>query len=163
MTGAANYLVGSITVGAGATLLMDVGAIARNRLGGAPLPDYGLVGRWIAHMPGGRFHHESIAASPRVRGERLIGWSAHYFIGIAFAAALLLVWGIDWWRHPTLAPALIVGMGSVAAPFLLMQPGMGVGIAASRSPNPAAARVRSLATHGIFGFGLYAAAWVTSL
>jgi Protein of unknown function (DUF2938) len=51
----------------------------------------------------------------------------------------------------------------VAAPFLLMQPGMGAGIAASRTPRPAAARLHSLVTHGIFGLGLYAAGWATSL
>jgi hypothetical protein len=58
---------------------------------------------------------------------------------------------------------LIVGLGSVAAPFLLMQPGMGAGIAASRTPRPTAARLRSLVTHGIFGLGLYATGWVTCL
>ena len=58
-------------------------------------------------------------------------------------------------RHPTLAPALIVGIGTVAAPFLLLQPGMGAGIAASRTPDPAAARMRSLVMHAVFGVGLY--------
>ena len=38
-----------------------------------------------------------------------------------------------------------------------MQPGMGAGIAASRTPRPAAARLHSLVTHAIFGIGLYAA------
>jgi hypothetical protein len=75
---------------------------------------------------------------------------------------LLAVWGLDWVRHPTLAPALIVGIGSVAAPYLILQPGMGAGIAASRTPNPAAARLRSLVTHAVFGVGLYVAGWVTS-
>ena len=51
-------------------------------------------------------------------------------------------------------PALTVGIGSVAAPFLLMQPAMGAGIAASRTPRPSAARMRSLVTHGVFGVGL---------
>jgi hypothetical protein len=76
---------------------------------------------------------------------------------------LLAIWGLDWARQPTIGPALIVGIGSVAAPFLLMQPAMGAGIAASRTPRPAAARLHSLVTHGIFGLGLYAAGWVTSL
>jgi hypothetical protein len=53
---------------------------------------------------------------------------------------------------------LIVGIGTVLAPFLLMQPGMGAGIAASRTPHPGTARIHSLVTHAIFGVGLYAAA-----
>ncbi|ALN83195.1 hypothetical protein LA76x_5093 [Lysobacter antibioticus] len=120
--------------------------------------DYGLVGRWIAYLPRGRFRHDPIAATPRVRGERAIGWTAHYLIGIAFAAVLLAMWGLDWARQPSLAPALIVGIGSVAAPFLLMQPGMGAGLAARRTPRPGVARLQSLITHAVFGVGLYLAA-----
>ena len=155
-----DYALYAILIGTGATAVMDAWGIARERLLGVPAADYGLVGRWLAHMARGRFRHERIAASPLVPGERLIGWTAHYAIGIAFAAVLLAVWGLDWARHPSLGPALIVGIGSVAAPFLVMQPGMGAGIAASRTPHPGAARVQSLVTHAVFGLGLYAAAWV---
>jgi hypothetical protein len=128
-----------------------------------PASNYGLVGRWLAYLPRGQFRHNPIAASPPVRGELLIGWTAHYAIGIAFAAALLAIYGLDWACRPTIGPALIVGIGSVAAPFLLMQPGMGAGIAASRTPNPSAARFNSLLTHAIFGVGLYLAARVAGL
>jgi hypothetical protein len=69
-----------------------------------------------------------------------------------------LTWGASWLQQPTLAPALVVGIGTVAAPFLLMQPGMGAGIAANRTPRPGAARLQSLITHAVFGLGLYAAA-----
>jgi hypothetical protein len=138
---------------------MDLWAIVRKHLLGIPPPNYGLVGRWLAHMPRGHFRHDSIAAAMPVPGERLIGWTAHYFIGIAFAAILLGIWGLAWIRHPTIGPALLVGVGSVAAPFLVMQPGMGAGIAARRTPRPASARLQSLVTHAIFGLGLYAAGW----
>jgi hypothetical protein len=141
---------------------MDVWTIARQRLLGIAPFDYGLVGRWLAYMPRGRFRHDSIKASARVAGERVIGWAAHYLIGIAFAAVLLGIWGLDWLHHPTIGPALLVGIGSVVAPFFLMQPGMGAGIAASRTPRPAAARVQSFVTHAIFGLGLYATGWLVS-
>jgi Protein of unknown function (DUF2938) len=163
MPDAADYLVRAVLIGVGATAVMDVWAVAQKGLLGIRPLDYGLVGRWLAYLARGRFRHDPIAASPPVRDERLIGWTAHYLIGIAFAAILLAIWGLDWARHPTIGPALIVGIGSVAAPFLLMQPGMGAGIAASRMPRPSAARLRSLVTHAIFGLGLYAAGWVASL
>ncbi|MGO4813846.1 DUF2938 domain-containing protein [Cupriavidus sp. 2MCAB6] len=163
MSEATDYLVGAVLIGAGATAVMDIWAVARKRMLGIPPLDYGLVGRWLAHLTRGRFRHDPIAASPPVRGERLIGWIAHYLTGIAFAATLLALWGLDWARHPTLGPALIVGIGSVAAPFLVMQPGMGAGIAASRTPRPAAARLHSLVTHGMFGLGLYGAGWAMRL
>jgi hypothetical protein len=157
-----DYLVSTLLIGVGATMVMDLGAIARKRLLGTPPPNYGLVGRWLAHMPRGRFRHDAIAAAEPVRGEGLIGWTAHYLIGVAFAAILLGVWGHAWIHRPTLGPALVVGIATVAAPFLVMQPGMGAGIAASRTPRPAAARVQSLATHATFGLGLYVAGWATS-
>jgi hypothetical protein len=105
-------------------------------------------------MPRGRFRHERIAATPAVKGEKAIGWVAHYAIGIVFAGLLVVVHG----QQPTLASALVVGIGTVAAPFLVMQPAMGAGIAARRTPRPGAARLQSLVTHAVFGFGLYAAA-----
>jgi len=155
-----SYLLHSLLIGAGATLVMDLWAIVRKRLLHIPALDYALVGRWLAHSMRGKFRHESIATSPPVRGERAIGWTAHYAIGIAFASLLLGMWGLAWVRQPTIGPALIVGIGSVAAPFLLMQPGMGAGIAASRTPRPAAARLQSLVTHAVFGLGLYVSGWV---
>jgi hypothetical protein len=158
-----NYVLCALLIGAAATAVMDGWTLVRRRLLGVPPFDYGLVGRWLAYMTRGRFRHDPIAASPTVRGERLIGWIAHYLIGTAFAAMLLAVWGLDWTRSPTLIPALIVGIGSVAAPFLLMQPGMGAGIAASRTRNPAAARLQSVVTHTVFGLGLYMAGWAATL
>jgi hypothetical protein len=152
-------MIDAILIGAGATGFLDLWSAARARFFGAATPDYALVGRWLAHLTRGRLVHDAIAKSARVKGERLIGWVAHYFIGIAFAAVLLALWEAEWARQPTVLPALIVGIGSVAAPFLLMQPGMGLGIAARHAPDPAAARLRSLTTHAIFGLGLYAAGW----
>jgi hypothetical protein len=158
-----NYLVCALVMGVGATAVMDLWAIARRWLFGVSPPNYGLVGRWFAHLARGRFRHESIATSSAVRGERVIGWVAHYVVGVLFAALLLGVWGLAWVRHPTIGPALLVGIGTVLAPFLLMQPGMGAGVAASRAPHPSAARVQSLVTHTIFGLGLYASGWVARL
>lgn len=160
MTATTDFLLSALVTGAGATAVMDLWALIRKRLQGIPQLDYGLVGRWLAYLMRGRFRHDAIAATPPVRGERLIGWLAHYLTGVTFAAILLAVWGIEWVCRPTIGPALIVGIGSVAAPFLLMQPGMGAGIAASRTPRPGIARRRSLVTHGVFGLGLYLAGWI---
>ena len=157
-----DYVAFTILIGVGATAVLDISSAAQTRLLGVPAPDFGLLGRWLGHMAHGQFRHDAIAAAPPIRRERLIGWVAHYAIGIAFAAVLIAGWGLDWVRQPTLGPALIVGIGSAAAPFLVMQPGMGAGIAASRTPRPSAARLQSVVTHAIFGLGLYGAGWVTS-
>lgn len=153
-----NNLPVILIIGIGATVVMDVWSIVRKALFGIPTPNYGMVGRWIAHLTHGQFRHDAIAASARVRGEHLIGWTVHYLTGVTFAALLIGIWGEPWLRNPTLVPALAVGIGTVAAPFLLMQPGMGAGIAASRTPRPNSARLQSLITHAVFGAGLYLAA-----
>lgn len=147
-------------IGAFATALTDAWAILRKHLLGIPAPDFGLVGRWIGYFAHGRFRHDRIAAAAPVRGEKPLGWAAHYLIGISFAALLLLLRGAEWLEHPTLTPALIVGVATVAAPFLLMQPGMGAGFFASRTPRPVAARIQSIVTHTVFGLGLYAGALI---
>jgi hypothetical protein len=149
----------SITVtGVLATALTDLWTLARQRLFAVPLPNFALVGRWISHAARGRVCHESIAASPEVRVESLTGWATHYLIGVVFACLHAIAWGTEWFRHPTPAPALITGVATVVAPFFIMQPAMGAGIAASRTPRPGAARLHSLVMHAVFGLGLYLAA-----
>jgi hypothetical protein len=50
------------------------------------------------------------------------------------------------------------GVITVVVPLFILQPALGLGIAASRARNPTAARLKSLATHAIFGTGLYLSA-----
>jgi hypothetical protein len=107
--------------------------------------------------------HQRIASADPVRGERPLGWAAHYSIGIAFALVLLGIWGLEWARAPTIGPAMIIGLGTVVAPWFVMQPAFGIGIAASRTPSPGSVRVRNIATHTAYGIGLYASALVLAV
>ena len=157
------FIVRTLLIGVGATAVLDLWSILLNRLFGIPPSDWSMVGRWFGHFPQGRFVHNSIRAASPVRGETLIGWSAHYAIGIFYAVLLLAIWGLDWARQPTLLPALILALAALVAPFFIMQPGMGAGVAASRTPNPAQARLRSLLNHAVFGVGLYVSAFVAAM
>jgi hypothetical protein len=87
-----------------------------------------------------------------------VGWIAHYVIGAVYALVLVALVSGNWLARPTLLPALLFGVGSVLAPFLVMQPSFGLGIAASRTPNPTQARLRSFIAHTAFGVGLYVCA-----
>lgn len=148
-------MLNTVLIGVGATAFMDITSLVRARLG-APFPDYGLVGRWLAHAARGRVFLDAVAKAQPVKGEGVIGWTAHYAIGVGYAALLLLAFP-SWAAAPTLAPAMFVGVATVLAPFLIMQPGMGAGFFASRTPDPNVARLRSLITHALFGLGLYLA------
>jgi hypothetical protein len=152
------FVVRAIAIGFGATAFLDLWSIVQRYAFGVPFANWALVGRWIGHFPRGRFVHESIADAEPVAGERAIGWLAHYVIGIGYAVLLLAIVGLDWTLRPTPLPAILLGIATVAAPFLVMQPGMGAGIAASKTPNPGAARIRALVSHTVFGIGLYVSA-----
>ena len=147
-----------VLCGVGATAFIDAWSWLRACWLQVPATDFALVGRWIGHMPRGQFVQRPVAAAAPVPGEGFIGWSAHYLIGVAFAALLWFVAGADWFVRPTLAPALLVGMATVLAPWLLLQPGMGAGLFARRAARPWQARFHSFLTHALFGLGLYASA-----
>lgn len=122
-----------------------------------------LLGRWVGHLGRGVWRHHSIAASAPIRHEAHLGWAAHYAIGIALAALLLGTSGVAWARAPSVGPALAVGLVTVVAPLFILQPGMGAGIASSRTARPVFNAVKSVVTHTVFGLGLYLAALVTSV
>lgn len=146
-----------VIIGVGATALLDLWLAGLNRLG-VPTGSFTLIGRWVAHLARGRFTHSSIAKAEPVANELIIGWVTHYAVGIAFAAVLVALRGSGWVRQPTLVPAFMIGVATVAMPFLVMQPAMGLGFAASRTPTPLRNCARSVANHAVFGVGMYVAA-----
>ncbi len=148
----------AVAVGIGATAFMDLWALLLKRGLGVPSADYCLVGRWVGHMPDGRFSHASIGAAAPKRFECALGWITHYIVGIVYAVMLVALVSGVWLARPTLWPALLFGVGTVLVPFLVMQPSFGLGIAASKAPDPSKARLKSLMAHAVFGVGLYACA-----
>jgi hypothetical protein len=146
-----------VLIGIGATLIMDVWAWILRKFG-VPSLNFAFLGRWIGHLREGRFVHANIAKSPPVRGERILGWTAHYGIGISFAALLVSTFGLAWARTPSLLPALLIGIVTVVAPLFILQPALGAGIASSKTPSPVFNCVKSIVTHIVYGFGLYIAA-----
>lgn len=147
--------ISSVVIGIGATIGMDVWALILQHIFGIKPLNFALVGRWLTYMLSGSFRHENIRAVKPVTAELIIGWTAHYLIGIVFAAALIMLAGIGWLIEPSIMPAIVFGLLTVGFPFFIMQPGMGLGIAASKTHQPNLARFRSLLTHFIFGLGLY--------
>ena len=153
-----NYFLGVVAVGLGATLFMDVWALFLKRVFSIPLANYCLVGRWLRYMPEGTFMHASISAAPQKGFECTVGWIAHYVVGTVYALVFVAIVSGSWLAQPTLLPAMLFGVGSVLVPYLIMQPSFGLGIAASKMPQPTQARLRSLMAHTAFGVGLYVCA-----
>jgi hypothetical protein len=159
---AAIDLFAAVAIGIGATVAMDLWNLFLRRAFAIPSLSYCLLGRWISYMPEGRLAHASIgSATPKPR-ECMIGWIAHYSIGIGLAAGFVALASADWLVRPAVLPALLYGAVTVAFPYFIMQPSFGLGVAGSRTPHPGRTRLKSLATHLVFGLGLYVCAAAVS-
>ena len=156
------HMLGAAVIGVGATLMMDLWNLFLKRAFGLASLDYCLLGRWVRHMPAGTFRHKSIGVAPRKSFECAVGWIAHYSIGVVFAIVFVALTSGAWLARPTLLPALLYGIATVVLPLFVMQPSLGLGIAASKTPKPAQARLKSLMTHTVFGVGLFVVAVLVS-
>jgi len=155
------FVLRAVLMGVGATLLMDAWALLLKQFG-IPSLNFAFLGRWIGHLREGQWVHASIAKAAPVRGESVIGWLAHYSIGISFSALLLATFGLRWARSPSLLPALFIGIVTVVAPLFVLQPALGAGIASTKTATPIFNSLKSVATHTVYGLGLYLTALATS-
>jgi hypothetical protein len=142
-------------IGIGATVILDLWIAMGSRLMGISGPDWAMVGRWVGHMPLGRFVHDNIYQAPSVRGELALGWAVHYATGVIYGWLLVVLWGVEWLREPSLLPPVLLLWLFLVAPYFVMMPGMGGGVAASKSKHPNIERVKSVVGHSVFGLGMY--------
>lgn len=152
------FLWRSLVIGIGGTAAMDIWALFLKAAFGMALPNWGLVGRWFAHVGKGKLFHDDIGAATPVANELSLGWFFHYLTGIIYAGILVWLAGPAWVQNPTFLPALIIGLVTVGAGWFILQPGMGAGWAASRKPNPWKIRALNIAAHVMFAAGLYGTA-----
>ncbi|PJZ84273.1 DUF2938 domain-containing protein [Leptospira harrisiae] len=152
-----------VLIGSGATVVMDIWRLLLQKTVGVSSLDLGLLGRWVGHIFRGKIFHNSIGKAKVIQNETKLGWASHYAIGIFFSFLLPIIWGETWLKNPTLMPAMTVGVGTISAPWFLMQPAMGIGFAASKTPKPYQVRIRNFAIHTVYGFGLYGSALLTNI
>jgi len=153
-------LTAGVVMGLVATAMMDAWAVLLRRATGIPMPNWAMVGRWVAHLPRGRVFHDDIGAASGIEGEQTIGWLFHYAVGVVYGIALAFLMGVEWLAAPTFAPAwgfsiLMLGFG-----WFLLQPGLGLGWAAAKTPNPAKTRFLGVVAHSVFGAGLWLGALI---
>ena len=144
-----DLLVHILLTGVGATLCMDLWALLLKRRFGIPSLDYALVGRWFLGMFDGRWFHATIVTAPPRRGEnnrldialrrrhrvclypdRFGGHQVVYGAGAA---------------HRT-----VERLAELAAPFLVMQPALGFGVAAAKPPTRESAAPQPAHPHGVW-------------
>ena len=157
------FIVGLI-VGVLATITMDVVAVIALRLGIAGRgprrtgPD--LIGRWVGYLLRGKFRHTNILQTPPLRGELVLGFAAHYLIGIMLTLVYL---GLLIVAHatPTVLSAILYGTATTVLPWFLMFPSQGMGWLGWDARGDAHLVRASLFNHIIFGLGI--ALWMALL
>jgi hypothetical protein len=145
-----------VLIGVIATIGMDIWSAGVKHLMRLPTADWALAGRWFAHMARGVFVHRNVAESEPVANELVIGWIGHYVTGIVYGLAYLIIVKSLLAATPTLISGLIFGLVTLVAPWCVMQPAMGAGMLASKTPRPGLTRVINLSMHAVFGVSLYA-------
>lgn len=147
-------------VGIGGTIAMDAWAFVLKHVFQQPLPNWGFVGRWFYHLTKGKFIHPAISKSPSYQHELRLGWIMHYAIGAFYGMIVTLIGGAAWISKPALGIPLVVGLVTVGAGWFILQPGLGLGIAASKTPNPNKVRGLNILGHIVFALGIYATALI---
>lgn len=149
-----------VLTGAAATIAADIYQQLLKYICELPTANWRLIGRWVALMPRGVFVHRpgaGIAMARPIPGERLLGYVFHYAIGIIYAFAFFGACYLLPGTNITLLSALSFGIATLAAPFFVMQPALGLGMMAKHTPNRIEVLFVTTSTHVVFGFGLYVA------
>ena len=146
-------LIGVI-MGLSGTVAMDIWAMFLRGVFKQPLPNWGAVGRWAAHLP--TLFHADIGAVPAAKHETAIGWAVHYGVGIIYGVIFAVWAGPTWLVQPDFLPLWTFGLVTIAAGWFLLHPGLGLGWALSKTPNPTKGRVMGLVAHTVFALGMWA-------
>lgn len=149
-----------ILIGIGGTLVLDIYAGLLAKFFDLPATNWRLVGRWVGHMKSGQFYQPALPKAEKIPGELAIGWVVHYLIGIAYGLILMVCVNTQWLDLPTILPTLLISWFGIVAPFFIMMPGMGAGMAGAKTPKPTVTRIKSFAGHTIFGLGMFLTALV---
>lgn len=153
-----SFILQSVAAGLFATVVLDIWQRVLFAVCGIPPANWALIGRWFAHLPRGRFVHRPIGDSAAVPGELALGWVMHYLVGVAYGFVYvgLMVYGLD--RPPSLTNGAVFGAASVAIPWFILQPGLGIGVMGRLAPNPWVPRLNALSSHILYGMALYVGA-----
>ena len=154
-----DLIINGVLIGIGGTIAMDILAVILWKGFSQGAPNWAPVGRWVWHLQSGKVFHDSIGNAAPYANEQALGWVFHYVVGVVYGVVLAVVMGPAWLAAPTFLPAFIWGMITIAAGWFFLQPALGVGWAASKTPNPTKSRAMNIFGHTVFALGM----WLTAL
>ena len=148
------FIIQSMLIGALSTFFMDVVALFRERFFQIKPLNYAFIGRWFLTFKDGKIIHKNITQSSSKKFERAFGWGIHYLTGILWVYLYLILKSIYAFEHLFMS-ILIFSLCTTLLPLMLIQPALGFGFFAAKTPNPWLGVKNSVIAHVAFGIGLY--------
>ncbi|QLG44742.1 DUF2938 family protein [Costertonia aggregata] len=145
----------AVLVGIGATFLTDLWAFLL-RLFDVKSNGLQIIGSWLStnvlNVPD--------SATGVLANGWIIGWTAHYIVGITFAIIFLAIVKSQWFQKPTWSKALIYGIVTLVFPLFMVWPTLGFGVAFSKTPIQGTLIIKAIGLHLVYGLGLYLTAFL---
>ena len=154
-----DLVVAGVVAGVLGTLAMDSLNLLFARAGLITKIDVGMIGRMAVGWARGRFRYGHPSEMEEAANEKLFGYVTHHAIGVGFAVPYVLGWDLLIGGPASPAWAVVYGVATTVASWLLVYPSMGFGVFGRRSPEGLKAPLSSLANHLFFGLGL--ALWIS--
>lgn len=152
----AELIIYILVVGIGSTIALDLWGVFTGKIGWMPGTHWPSVGRWLLGIPAGRLVLDGADSRPHSGAEALTGWIFHYLVGIGYAIAFPLFWGIGFISAPTVFPFFLIGVViSTLAGLIILMPGMGGGVFARKVPNTGGMIAYVLVAHVVFAIAQY--------
>ncbi len=151
-----NIILFCLIVGVGSTIALDVWGVLVKTITKIPPTDWGIVGRWLIVITSVNFVLDQSKKNAPSLIEKATGWVFHYLVGIAYAALILLIYGVGFIENPTVMPTVIVGVIlSTLAGLGILMPGLGGGFFARLIPNKFQTYAYIIVAHIIFAIAQF--------
>lgn len=144
----------ALITGIAGTIAMDLSNYAFSRVGLILKIDVAMIGRMAAGWAKGRFSYGNPSELKSVTHETLLGYLAHYVIGISLAVVYLAAWELSVDGPPSPYWATLYGFVTTAVSEFYVYPSMGLGVCGRRSPERLKAGLSPVVNHLFFGLGM---------
>lgn len=149
-----DLIVMGVIGGVSGTLVMDVLNQLLSRAGMLMKIDIEMIGRMAAGWLRGRFSYQHPDEIKTVTGEILLGYITHYAIGISLALVYVLGWYLLIGGNASPSWAIVYGLATTVGAYLLILPGIGLGVFGRLSPEGIRVPLSSLINHLFYGMGI---------
>tara|TARA_B100001540_G_C15707854_1_gene597063 strand:- start:551 stop:1024 length:474 start_codon:yes stop_codon:yes gene_type:complete len=149
------FLIEGIASGIIATLMFDLFQLSLSYSYNINRSRWDLVGRYFAGFKKKKYFCENLENDEPIKNELIIGYVAHYFIGIIFGILYVSI-NILIFDTPSIFLAILIGFVTVLFGWCIMMPyAYNIGFFANKKEEWKQILIQNLIVHFIFGIGLY--------